>query len=91
MLNTSVMTVLPITAPPMLVVQQSSVLDISHLAITGYGDVSYTSRPNMNDDKSNDIQNNVVARFIPIFLFQMSEKIHIEAEFEFITNGETEL
>jgi len=46
----------------------------------------------MKDAEGNDIQNNVTARFIPIFLFQMSEKIHIEAEIEFATTatGETE-
>lgn len=44
----------------------------------------------MKDEEGNDIQNNVVARFIPIFLFQLSEKIHIEAEIEFSTNSEGE-
>lgn len=72
--------------------QEDSALDIGRLAIAGYGDVTYINQPNMKDEEGNDIQNNVVARFVPIFLFQMSEKIHIEAELEFSTNeeGETE-
>ena len=44
----------------------------------------------MKDEEGNDIQNNVVARFVLIFLFQLSEKIHIEAELEFSTNAEGE-
>ena len=72
--------------------QENSSLDIGRLAIAGYGDVTYISQGNMKDEEGNDIQNNVVARFVPIFLFQLSEKIHIEAEIEFSTNeeGETE-
>ena len=70
--------------------QESSALDIGRLALAGYGDVSYAYQPNMKDEEGNDIQNNVVARFVPIFLFQLSEKIHIEAELEFSTNAEGE-
>ena len=70
--------------------QENSYLDIGRLAIAGYGDVTYINQPNMKDEEGNDIQNNVVARFVPIFLFQMSEKIHIEAELEFSTNAEGE-
>ena len=70
--------------------QENSSLDIGRLAIAGYGDVTYISQGNMKDEEGNDIQNNVVARFVPIFLFQMSEKIHIEAEIEFSTNAEGE-
>lgn len=70
--------------------QENSALDIGRLAIAGYGDVTYISQSNMKDEEGNDIQNNVVARFVPIFLFQMSEKIHIETELEFSTNAEGE-
>ena len=72
--------------------QEGSALDIGRLAIAGYGDVTYINQPNMKDAEGNDIQNNVAARFVPIFLFQMSEKIHIESELEFSTTeeGETE-
>ncbi len=70
--------------------QENSYLDIGRLAIAGYGDVTYINQPNMKDEEGNDIQNNVVARFVPIFLFQLSEKIHIEAELEFSTNAEGE-
>mgnify|MGYP000141493061 FL=1 len=68
--------------------QESSALDIGRLALAGYGDVTYAYQPDMKDEEGNDIQNNVVARFVPIFLFQLSEKIHIEAELEFSTNAE---
>lgn len=70
--------------------QESSALDIGRLALAGYGDVTYAYQPDMKDEEGNDIQNNVVARFVPIFLFQLSEKIHIEAELEFSTNAEGE-
>lgn len=70
--------------------QENSALDIGRLALAGYGDVTYAYQPNMKDEEGNDIQNNVVARFVPIFLFQLSEKIHIEAELEFSTNSEGE-
>jgi hypothetical protein len=72
---------------------EGSSLDVGRLAIAGYGDVGLTSQDNMKDADGNDIQNNVQARFIPIFLFQMSEKIHIESEVEFSTtaDGETEV
>jgi hypothetical protein len=70
--------------------QENSTLDIGRFAIAGYGDVTYINQSNMKDETGNDIQNNVVARFVPIFLFQLSEKIHIEAELEFSTNAEGE-
>lgn len=70
--------------------QENSSLDIGRFALAGYGDVTYANQPNMKDEDGNDIQNNVVARFVPIFLFQLSEKIHIEAEIEFSTNAEGE-
>ena len=70
--------------------QENSTLDIGRLALAGYGDVTYIAQSNMKDEDGNAIQNNVVARFIPIFLFQLSEKIHIEAEIEFSTNSEGE-
>jgi hypothetical protein len=89
-LTASVISALLITAAPTLNAQENSVLDIGRLAIAGYGDVTYISQNNMQDEEGNDIQNNVVARFVPIFLFQMSEKIHIEAELEFSTNAEGE-
>tara|TARA_R110001583_G_C5581779_1_gene402956 strand:- start:2 stop:1192 length:1191 start_codon:yes stop_codon:yes gene_type:complete len=70
--------------------QEGSALDIGRLAVSGYGDVTYISQPNMKDANGNDIQNNTEARFVPIFLFQMSEKIHIESELEFSTTAEGE-
>ena len=70
--------------------QEGSALDIGRLAISGYGDVTYINQPNMTDANGNDTQNNVAARFVPIFLFQMSEKIHIETELEFSTTAEGE-
>jgi len=62
-----------------------STLDIGRFAIAGYGDVSYID--------ANGVNSNVESRFVPIFLFQLSEKIHIETELEFsITEtGETAL
>ena len=73
--------------------QEGSALDIGRLAVSGYGDVTYIDQSNMKDADGNDIQNNVQARFIPIFLFQMSEKIHVESELEISTTaeGETEV
>jgi hypothetical protein len=64
--------------------QEDNKLDIGRLAIAGYGDISYADQ--------DDTNNNVVSRFVPIFLFQMSEKIHIESELEFSVgaDGETE-
>ena len=72
---------------------EGSSLDVGRLAISGYGDVGLTFQDNIKDADGNDVQNNVQARFIPIFLFQMSEKIHIESELEFSTTaeGETEV
>jgi len=88
-LNTAVASALLLTAglttAPTLYAQGNSDLDIGRFTIAGYGDVTYADQKNQN--------NNVVSRFIPIFLFQMSEKIHIESELEFsITpEGETEV
>lgn len=63
---------------------ESSELDIGRFVIAGYGDVSYVDQEGANS--------NVESRFVPIFLFQLSEKIHIEAELEFslTETGETE-
>lgn len=55
--------------------EDDSVLDIGRIAIGGYGDVQY-----VNTDTANDT---FKARFVPIFLFQLSEKIHVESELEF--------
>jgi len=72
---------------------EGSSLDVGRLAISGYGDVTLISQDNLKDANGNNVQNNVQARFIPIFLFQMSEKIHIESELEISTTpeGETEV
>ncbi|MBL4941276.1 MAG: hypothetical protein JKY81_06375 [Colwellia sp.] len=88
----AVTTALLLSSASVAYASDASTLDVGRLAISGYGDVGYTYQPNKKDADGNDIQNNVVARFIPIFLFQMSEKIHIEAELEFAVdeNGETE-
>lgn len=78
---------LTLSAGTSLQAQESSELDIGRFAIAGYGDVSYvdTDDPNSNS--------NVESRFVPIFLFQLSEKIHIESELEFSIgeDGETEV
>ena len=65
--------------------QEGSDLDIGRFAIAGYGDVSYVDQEGVNS--------NVESRFVPIFLFQLSEKIHIESELEFSigADGETEV
>ncbi len=62
-----------------------SELDIGRFVIAGYGDVSYVDTDNSNS--------NVESRFVPIFLFQLSEKIHIESELEFSIGpeGQTEV
>ncbi|WP_019603390.1 hypothetical protein [Teredinibacter turnerae] len=54
--------------------------------LAGYGDVKYES----TDAKNTSAYS---ARFVPIFLFNLSEKIHVEAETEFGLNdvGETEI
>jgi hypothetical protein len=57
---------------------EESSLDIGRFAIAGYGDVSYVD--------SEGVNSNVETRFVPIFLFQLSEKIHIETELEFSIN-----
>ncbi len=89
-LQSAVATAISISMLTSATAQESSALDIGRLAIAGYGDVTYIEQSNMKDEEGNDVQNNVVARFVPIFLFQMSEKIHIEAELEFSTNAEGE-
>ncbi len=55
-------------------------LDVGRFVIAGYGDVSYFERSDLAPEGT---YSNVQARFVPIFLFQLSEKIHIEAEVEF--------
>lgn len=82
-LSAAVVSALLLATAPTLQAQESSGLDVGRMAISGYGDVSYVDSKGMNS--------NVVSRFIPIFLFQLSEKIHIESELEFSINenGET--
>ncbi len=55
-------------------------------AIAGYGDVKY------EDSQANDTSS-FSARFVPIFLFSLNDKTHIEAETEISVNeaGETEV
>ncbi len=91
-ISTAVASALLLSTAPFTFAQENSSLDIGRLAIAGYGDVSYVAQDNLKDEQGNAVQNNVQARFIPIFLFQMSEKIHIESEIEFSTgaDGETE-
>jgi len=89
-LSSAIATALVLSGAPNVYAQEGSSLDIGRFAIAGYGDVTYIDQSEMKDDAGNDIQNNVVARFVPIFLFQLSEKIHIEAELEFSTNAEGE-
>jgi len=83
-LSAAVATALFLSAAP-VGAQEGSELDVGRFAIAGYGDVTYVDQDNVN--------NNVESRFVPIFLFQMSEKIHIEAELEFSLSpeGETEV
>lgn len=82
----SIAAALTLSAGSPLQAQEESELDIGRFVIAGYGDVSYIE----SDDP--ETNSNVESRFIPIFLFQLSEKIHIEAELEFSlgANGETE-
>ncbi|AIY66413.1 porin [Pseudoalteromonas piratica] len=58
----------------------------SRFAIAGYGDVKYEDSKVMDSSAFS-------ARFIPIFLFSLSDKIHIEAETEISIDeqGETEV
>tara|TARA_B110000495_G_C23019859_1_gene604816 strand:+ start:774 stop:2000 length:1227 start_codon:yes stop_codon:yes gene_type:complete len=89
-LSSAIATALVLSSTSYVYAEEGSSLDIGRFAIAGYGDVTYTDQSDMKDEAGNDIQNNVVARFVPIFLFQLSEKIHIEAELEFSTNAEGE-
>lgn len=59
-------------------------LETGRFAIAGYGDFSFTDPENGNSFFGGKIA--------PIFLFQLSDKIHVEAELEFgiDENGETE-
>jgi len=63
--------------------QDDSELDIGRFVVAGYGDVTFADAQNKNSS--------IESRFVPIFLFQLSEKIHIESELEFSIgeNGET--
>ena len=83
--SVAVASALLMSAAPVAFAQEDSELDIGRFVIAGYGDVSYIAQDDMNT--------NVVSRFVPIFLFQLSEKIHIESELEFSIdeNGETEI
>lgn len=58
----------------------------SRFAIAGYGDVKYEDSKVMDSSAFS-------ARFIPIFLFSLNDKIHIEAETEISIDqqGETEI
>jgi len=63
-------------------IAQESNLDVGRFAVAGYGDISYADIDGVNT--------NVESRFVPIFLFQLSEKLHIESELEFGLNEEGE-
>jgi len=84
-LSGAVLSALAFSAATTVNAQENSALDIGRFAIAGYGDVSYIDQDGVNS--------NVESRFVPIFLFQLSEKIHIESELEFSIgeNGETEV
>jgi len=59
-------------------------LEHGRSTISGYGDVGY-----QDSDFSNDAFG---GKFVPIFIYQLNDKIHIQAELEFSVdeNGETE-
>lgn len=63
-----------------------SELPNGRFAIAGYGDVKYESSSLSNTSAFS-------ARFVPIFLFSLNEKMHVEAETEISLNedGETEV
>ncbi len=84
-LSAAVVSALMLTTAPAIYAQEGSSLDVGRMTLAGYGDVTYVATDNANT--------NVVSRFVPIFLFQLSEKIHIESEIEFSINelGETEV
>lgn len=84
-LGGAVASALLISLPSPVLSEEANTLDIGRFAIAGYGDVSYIDQDELNS--------NATSRFVPIFLFQLSEKIHIEAELEFSIdeNGETEV
>jgi len=78
---------------PCAVMAQNNIsgpLDTGRFALAGYGDVSYFGTSGLAPE---GVNSNVEARFVPIFLFQLSEKIHIEAELEFALDetGATEV
>jgi len=60
--------------------------ETGRFAIAGYGDVKY------EESQANDTSS-FSARFVPIFLFSLNDKTHIEAETEISVNesGETEV
>ena len=67
-----------------LYAEELPTLDHGRFALGGYGDVGY---------KDSDFNNSAFAgRFVPIFLFQLNDKIHVESEIEFSIgeDGETE-
>jgi hypothetical protein len=68
----------------------ANTLETGRFVLAGYGDVSYLET---SDLAGEGVNSNVQARFVPIFLFQLSEKIHIEAELEFALDetGATEV
>ena len=64
----------------------ASEIDSARFVLSGYGDVKY---------ETSELQDSSAysARFVPIFLFSLSDKIHVEAETEISLNaeGETEV
>ena len=76
----SSLALLAITCSVMAQSSGSDQLDIGRFTLAGYGDVSYFQTSDLAPE---GVNSNVQARFVPIFLFQLSEKIHIEAELEF--------
>ncbi len=60
--------------------------DSARFALGGYGDVKYETS-DVNDSSAYS------ARFVPIFLFSLNEKMHVEAETEISINadGETDI
>ena len=67
-----------------LYAQEAPSLEHGRFVLSGYGDVSY---------QDSDFDNSAFSgKFVPIFLFQLNDKIHVESEIEFSIgeDGETE-
>jgi len=73
-LRSGIASSLIIAAVPSSFANDGSSLDIGRFLISGAMDATYIS--------SNRMNTNLVTRFSPIFLFQMSEKIHVESQLE---------